>query len=768
MSSDTPTTPEDGSATRIHFRVGGMTCAGCASRVEAALRETPGASGAAVNFMTGEAVVDVVGEVAEEETYVAAIRALGYSAVVKREEAGARFTLPDPQEAMQEAWRRMVLVWALAGPVTVLMLLHMGANFMLPGHHALEVILSIGVLALPGSATFRMAWLSTRQRRPNMDVLVALGTGAAVASSVLQPMLPGMAGYAGIGAMIMAFHLTGRYLEARARGNASEAIRKLLELGARTARVERDGELVEIEIDALVVGDVMAVHRGEKFPTDGVGVGGESAVDESMATGEPIPVDKKAGDAVIGATINTTGALRVQATRVGAETFLSQMARIVEEAQLSKPPIQAFADRITEVFVPIVLGLALATFLAWAAMPNAMALFANWAMPYLPWDTAAEGQGLARAVAAAISVLVISCPCAMGLATPTAVMVGAGLAASRGILFRDGAVVQMLHQARVICFDKTGTLTQAKPKVVGSALAPGASLAALLRAAAAVELHSEHPLAVAVLAHARQERVAIEAAEDFAAIPGKGARGVLGGETILVGKPAFLAGNGVEMGALGQALYQFEQQGKTVVAVAGGGALLGLLALSDTLKEDSVVAVKVLKRMGMRTVMVTGDHRPSAEIVAQQVGIEQVLADVLPKDKAEAVGRLKRETIGKVMMVGDGINDAAALAAADVGVAMGAGSDIAIEAAGVTLVSHRLGALVDAVLIARATYVKIVQNLFWALGYNVIALPLAMLGLLHPLVAELCMALSSLNVMWNSLRLRRFDPAAVIPFILRR
>jgi Cu+-exporting ATPase len=559
--------------------------------------------------------------------------------------------------------------------------------------------------------------------------------------------------------MIMAFHVTGRYLEARARGQAGDAIRRLLDLGAKTARVERDGGEVEVPVDALQPGDVFVVRPGEKIPTDGRILSGQGAIDESMATGEPVPVEKRPGDEVIGATINTTGALRVRATRVGQDTFLAQVARLVRDAQASKPAIQGFADEVTGIFVPVVLVIAVLTFVLWLTLPGVMLALGGWLAPWLPW-TLPEGAGtLGQALYAAIAVLVISCPCAMGLATPTAVMVATGIGAARGILFREGAALQTLRNVAILAFDKTGTLTHGKPEVTEVFAVPEARAADLLAWAAAVELFSEHPVAAAVVRRAEREEAALCDAGDFEAVPGLGARATVDGVPVLVGKPALLQAHGVDLAPLKHARYRMESEGKTVALVARGGRAVGALGIQDALKPESVRVVKLLRKLGVQSVMLTGDHAGTAKIVGEQVGIDRVLADLLPGDKVAAVAALKKETIAPVAMVGDGINDAAALAAADVGVALGTGTDIAIESAGVTLVRGDLGALLTAMLLARAAYRTIVQNLAWAFGYNLVAIPIAMLGLLHPVVAEVCMALSSLNVLWNSLRLRQFDPA---------
>jgi Cu+-exporting ATPase len=454
--------------------------------------------------------------------------------------------------------------------------------------------------------------------------------------------------------------------------------------------------------------------------------------------------------------VNANGALRVRATKVGKDTFLAQVAKLVRDAQGSKPPIQGFADELTSVFVPIVLVIALATFVLWLTLPTVMQAVGGWIAPYLPWSLPTDGNTLSQAIYAAVAVLVISCPCAMGLATPTAIMVGTGLAAGRGILFREGAAIQSMRELTVLAFDKTGTLTHGKPEVTEVFAAEGVSTGALLGWAAAVELLSEHPIAAAVVNKAERSGVHAHEAEGFESLPGKGAVARIAGKPVAVGKTALLTALGIDTAPVDHAIYRMAREGKTVVLVAHDGVAVGALGLQDTLKRDSVKVVKLLRRLGIRPVMLTGDHQATAQIVAEQAGIDDVVADVLPEGKAAAIKELKQSNFGKVGMVGDGINDAGALATADVGIAMGTGTDIAIDASDVTLVRGELELLLTAILLSHATYRTIVQNLGWAFGYNLVAIPLAIVGLLHPVVAEICMALSSLFVVGNSLRLRQF------------
>jgi len=743
------------------FAIGGMSCAGCSNRIEAVLKQLPGVESATVNLMTKDAEVFYRSCEQTPEGIIAAVEKTGYTAA---EKVGERPTA-DQDEAADElraALRRFGIAWGLAAPVTFLMILHMTGLWDVPYHQLLEVILAAPVLAVAGGATYAKALKTSLHLSPNMDALIALGTIAAFITGPLALAGLPVANYAGVAAMIMAFHLTGRYIEARARGRASRAIRRLLELGAKTARVEQNGVVVEVPMDRVAVGDVMVILPGEKIPTDGTVLDGASAVDESMATGESLPVDKVAGSEVLGATLNTTGVLRVQATRVGSGTFLAQMIRVVQEAQNSKVPIQAFADRVTGVFVPIVLAVAVTTFLCWFILPQPMRALVAWMAPYLPWVQLEGVSNLTLAVFAAVAVLVISCPCAMGLATPVALTVAAGIGAARGILIRRGEAVQILKKVRVIALDKTGTLTTGKPTVTDVfvldndaelGLGVPRGVKGVLALTASLESSSEHPIGKAVVARAEKESISVKQTTKFQAVPGKGARACIEGQDIYVGKEDYLREEGIDVSVAEEPVQRFREEGKTAVLLAADDRVLGIIAVADVLKPGAADAVEALKGLGMQVVMITGDHERTARAVAHEAGIERVLANVLPVEKADAV-RMLREEFGPVAMVGDGINDAAAMAQADVGIAIGAGADVAIESADIVLVSGDLRMLVIAIRLARATFRKVKQNLFWAFGYNLLAIPLAMLGLLHPLIAEVAMAASSINVIVNSLRLK--------------
>jgi Cu+-exporting ATPase len=619
------------------------------------------------------------------------------------------------------------------------------------------LLLAAPVLLGPGRPTLRSGIAGLRHRSPNMDTLIALGSVAAVITGLFAVahrlgVGPMIMNYAGVGAMIVAIHLTGRYVETRARGRTSAAIQKLLSLEARTARVLRDGDEVEVPVSGLAVGDVMVVRPGEKIPTDGIVVGGSSAVDESLATGESIPVDKEEGDAVIGATVNRQGVLRIRATGVGEDTFLAGVVRMVEQAQGSKVPIQEFADRVTAVFVPVVLTIATLTLVAWLLIPGPFVAVAERASELLPW-VHADLDRVSLAAFAALAVLVIACPCALGLATPTALMVGTGMGAEHGVLIRDGAAIQTLEGADVVVFDKTGTVTRGAPELTDVEALDGDS-GELLRRAAAVEAASEHPLGAAVAAAARERGLPASPVEAFEARTGLGVVGTVDGRRILVGSARLLAGEGVPLEALAGRAEALESRGRTVMLVAVDGEPAGLVAVADRVKEDSREAIRRLHELGLRTVMLTGDNERTATAVAAEVGIDEVRAGLLPDDKVKEIRRLQAGG-ATVAMVGDGINDAPSLTQADVGIAIGTGTDIAIESADMTLVHGSLTGVVRAVRLSRATFRKIRQNLFWAYFYNTIAIPVAVLGLLHPILAEAAMAGSSITVVANANSLRR-------------
>jgi len=766
------------------FPVEGMTCAACVAHVERGLREVFGVLEARANLATERATVTYIPTLAGMREFHQAVADVGYA--VRDEPVTEAEPVDEEERKMATARRRMRIAWAFTAIIMLWMLPEMFFMIAWPTHEIFDLgmaALAAPVLFWAGAQTYRSAWNSATHGAANMDVLIAMGSGVSfltglVVLGVHALNLLGLnvtspvPNYAGIAAMIMAFHLTGRYVEASAKGRASQAIRKLLELGAKTARILQDGEEREIPIDEVRVDDVMVVRPGEKIPTDGVVVAGESAVDESMATGESMPVNKNPGDEVIGATVNQVGLLQVRATRVGKDTFLAQVVRMVEEAQGTKVPIQEFADRVTAVFVPIVIGIAILTLLAWLLIPGLLHAVTGWAAAFLPWVNP-NADLIGGALLATVAVLVIACPCALGLATPTALMVGSGMGAEHGILIRQGAAIQAMKDVRVIVFDKTGTLTRGKPQVTNqipnpkpqtptsnlqpptSNLQPPTSKS-LLYWAASAERGSEHPLGRAIVERAAADGLTLAEPAGFQAVRGKGIVATVDDRPVLVGSRRLLEEHGVDPAPLAAELARLEGEAKTAMLVAVDGQLAGVIAVADTLKEDTVDAVRELAALGLETAMITGDNRRTAEAIARQVGITRVLAEVLPDGKVDEVKRLQAG--GRmVAMVGDGINDAPALTQADVGIAIGTGTDIAIEASDITLVRGDLSGVVQAVKLSRATFRKIRQNLFWAFFYNVVMIPLAILGLMHPVLAEIAMATSSVTVVTNANLLRRTD-----------
>ena len=747
----------------------GMHCASCSANVEKVLNRIDGVNSANVNLATEKATVRLLPDQVGIEDLRAAVEDAGYS-VAAVERAGAERRLARERERLEEDQRKveqardgMKWAWVFTAPVMAWMIPEMVFGVMWPSPLVFNlgmIVLAVPVLFIWGRPTIVAGFKSLVNRTPTMDTLIAIGASVAFATGFVTVaynlgFAPKLLNYAGVGAMIMAIHLTGRYVETKARGRTSAAIQKLLSLEARTARVEREGEEVEVPIEEVEVGDVMVVRPGEKIPTDGEVTFGRSSVDESLATGESMPVGKSEGDPVIGATINKEGLLKIRATGVGEDTFLAHVIRMVEEAQGTKVPIQEFADRVTAVFVPTVLAVATATFLAWLIFPSFFAGIAQWASAFLPWVDPSLSR-VSLAIFAAVAVLVIACPCALGLATPTALMVGTGVGAENGVLVRSGAAIQTLREIDTIVLDKTGTITKGEPGVTDVISAGNWTDVDLVRYAAGAEAGSEHPLGQAIVEYARANRFEIDAPIGFEALMGRGVHARIDDKDVLVGSGRLMGEEGVSVAELDAQFERLEDEAKTAMYVAVDGGLAGVIAVADQLKDDSRRAIAELSDFGLETVMLTGDNKRTAEAIAGQVGVDRVLAEVLPDQKVAEIKRLQGE--GRtVAMVGDGINDAPALKQANVGIAIGTGTDIAIEAADVTLVQGDLSAVVRAIRLSRATFRKIRQNLFWAYFYNVIAIPVAILGFLHPAIAEAAMAFSSINVVTNANRLRRVD-----------
>ena len=732
---------------RATFNVGGMTCASCAANIENALGKVPGVVSASVNLASEKATVSYLRGEAGLAEFRRAVESAGYSVASETEEE----RVDEDISKVQVARRRFLSVLIPAIAVMVLMMVHFMVTE-IPGYRLIIALIGFPVVFLAGWPTHKASWRAIRRRRANMDVLISLGS--------LPPYFMGIAAFVWpapsfieMAITIVTFHLLGRFLEVRAKGRASQAIKKLLQLGAKTARILVDGLEKEIAIEAVQVNDIMIVRPGEKIPTDGVIVEGKSAIDESMATGESMPVNKEVDDKVIGATINQQGLLKVKATRIGKDTFLAQVIKMVEECQGSKVPVQEFADRVTSYMVPSVLGIALLTGISWLLFPDFFMRIIVWGASFLPWINPELGT-VTLAIFASIAVLVISCPCALGLGTPTALMVGTGMGAERGVLFRHGEAIQTMNAVRTIVFDKTGTLTKGKPEITEIVTNGAFHEKDILYLAAGLEQGSEHPLGQAIVAEASERGIHPAKVEGFEAIVGKGTEGKVDGRKVLVGNQKLMTDSQISFSRFGNKLAGLEDEAKTAMLVAVDGEVAGIIAVADTLKEDSMQAIAELNKMGLETAMISGDNQRTASAIAKQVGITRVLAEVLPQDKVAEIRRLQ-EKVGMVAMVGDGINDAPALTQANVGIAIGTGADIAIESSDITLVRGDLSAVVTAVNLSRATFRKIKQNYFLSWVYNGLAIPLAVIGLLHPMIGVAAMATSSVNVVTNSLRLRK-------------
>lgn len=726
-----------------HFKLEGMTCAACANRIEKGLSKLPGVTSAAVNFAMETARVEYApGDVTIADMQNK-VKQLGYKAIAEQDEEGAEARKGEEarrhkRKLLISAILSLPLLWSMVAHFSFTSWIYIPELFMNPW---MQLLLATPVQFYVGRQFYVGAYKALRGGSANMDVLVSLGTSAAYFYSLYLTVDWYIAGgsvhhgpslYYETSAVLITLVVMGKWFESMAKGRTSEAIKSLMGLQAKTALVIRDGEEKTIPAEEVIVGDVVIVRPGDKVPVDGEVLDGSSSVDESMLTGESIPVEKRLGDTVIGATINKNGMLRIRATKVGKETALAQIIKVVEEAQGSKAPIQRVADVISGIFVPIVVAIAAVAFVVWYAFVT-------------PGD-------FAEALEKAIAVLVIACPCALGLATPTSIMAGSGRAAELGILFKGGEHLEQTHKIDTIILDKTGTVTKGKPELTD--VAAKGNEAEFLRLVGAAEKHSEHPLAEAIVAGVRQRGIELPESQAFEAIPGYGIQAVVEGRTILIGTRRLMEKFGVDAAEAYEPMARLEEAGKTAMLVAVDNRYAGLVAVADTIKETSGAAVRRLKEMGIQVIMITGDNERTAKAIAAQVGIEHVRAEVLPEGKAEEVRKLQAE--GKtVAMVGDGINDAPALATADIGMAIGTGTDVAMEAADVTLMRGELSSIPDAIEMSRRTMRNIKQNLFWALGYNTLGIPIAAIGLLAPWVAGAAMALSSVSVVLNALRLQR-------------
>ncbi|MBN2248323.1 MAG: heavy metal translocating P-type ATPase [Coriobacteriia bacterium] len=753
----------------------GMTCSSCQAVIERTLQRMPGVGSAVVNLANETATVAYDPHTLSVDDLVAAVRAAGYDAVPRDEDAAPGTAGDAQREAQQEHIRGQKRLFVFSLTLSIPLLLLMVPSIMesaplivsewlaetfggawdpMMVFKYISFALATPVQLIAGAQFYRGFWHALERRTGNMDTLVAIGTSSAYFYSLAATFVPALMGepvFFETSALLLTFVILGKLLEARAKGKTSDAIKKLMGLQAKTARVVRDDVEIDVPVEQVLAGDVVVVRPGEKVPVDGVVTEGSSAVDESMLTGESIPVEKREGDTVIGATLNKLGSFRFRATKVGAETALAQIVKLVEEAQGSKAPVQRFADRISAVFVPVVVGLAVLTFLVWLlVVPR-----------FVDPSFYAEATPFIKALLAGTAVVVIACPCALGLATPTAIMVGTGKGAENGILIKSGEALETAYKIKAIIFDKTGTLTHGTPVVTDIELADGHDTDRVFMLAAALERGSEHPLAEAIIAHAKERAMHLPQVEGFAAIPGHGVEGTVDGTRVAFGNRRLMAAEGIDIARFEERINALESGGKTVMLVGVNGAkLAGIIAVADTLKENSKEAIARLTKIGVEVYMITGDNRRTAEAIAAQAGIvpDHVLAEVLPEHKAEEVAKLQSRGL-TVAMVGDGINDTPALAQADVGIAMGAGTDIAMETGGIVLIKNDLRDVVTAIELSRATIKKIHQNFFWALGYNSLGIPVAALGLLKPELAGAAMALSSVSVVTSSLLLRRFRPS---------
>lgn len=726
------------------LKVKGISCASCVAKIEKRLHQIEGVKKADVNFVLEKVTVEYDPQKTGADDFRSAVEGLGYKV------AGDKIDLKtgDDPEKLERMWetrrqlRLLIYSAALSFPLVVSMFGDL-LNIRLPEiihSKVFQFALATPVQFVAGYQFYRGSYNSLRRGSANMDVLIALGTSAAYILSIANTFFTRGDVYYETAAVIITLIILGKLLESAAKGRTSEAIRKLMGLQAKNARVIRNGEELDISIDEVEVGDLVVVRPGEKIPVDGVVKEGYSTVDESMLTGESIPVDKGLGDEVIGATVNKYGTFKFQATRVGADTALSQIIRIVEDAQGSKAPIQRLADVISSYFVPSVVVVALTS-------------FATWFLVVDPGNTA-------RAIINFTAVLVIACPCALGLATPTSIMVGTGRGAENGILIKGGEHLEKTHEVDTVVLDKTGTITRGEPGITDIiSFREDYSEEDLLRLAASAERTSEHPLGQAIVAGARARNLDLLESKGFNAVPGHGIETFLGGKKVLIGNRKLMAARGVGIHEAERYITTLEIRGRTAMLVVADSEIIGVIAVADTIKEESAAAIAELHRMGITVKMITGDNRRTAEAIGKEVGVpaENILAEVLPEKKAEEVENLRKQ--GRVVaMVGDGINDAPALATADVGIAIGTGTDVAIEAADITLIRGDLRGIAASIRLSRATMKNIKQNLFWALIYNTLGIPIAAAGFLSPVVAGAAMALSSVSVVLNALRLKKFEP----------
>ncbi|MBS3121349.1 copper-translocating P-type ATPase [Candidatus Woesearchaeota archaeon] len=728
---------------KLNLDITGMHCQSCVTLITKKLQKLDGVKYCNVNFATEKASIEFDASAISENKIIDAVNSLGYtSKIITNEKSNIDHETQKRKKEIKQLRNLLIFSTLFAFPAFLIGMVFMWLDIMVPYRDYILLILATPVQFIVGAGIYKSAWGALKNKTANMDTLIALGTSAAYFFSVYVVFFdPMQAQYFEAAAVLITFVILGRYLEAIAKGKTSEAIKKLMNLSPKLAIVIRDGKEMKIKVDDVVVGDIVIVKPGEKVPVDGVIIEGNSSVDESMITGESMPVEKKVGDAVTGATINKHGAFKFKATKVGANTTLAQIVKLIEDAQGKKAPIQRFADQISAYFVPVVIIIAILSFLVWYFV---------------------MGMEFSFALIIAVSVLVIACPCALGLATPTAIMVGTGKGAENGILIKGGDALETAHKLYAVVFDKTGTLTIGKPKVTN--LIPAHNTITeeeLIKLAASIEQYSEHPLAQAIVANAAEKKIKLDQVKNFKAIPGHGVEGIYKNKKLIVGKPEYMRKLNINFSKLDNPIKEMEEDGKTVVVVSLNKKIEGILAIADTPREDSIRAVKKLQENKIRVYMLTGDNKRTANAIAKQLGINHVIAEVLPQDKANKIKELQRNK-RKVAMVGDGINDAPALAQADIGIAIGSGTDVAMETGNVVLMKNNTYDVVRAIKLSKITIRKIKQNMFWALFYNSLGIPIAA-GLLYPytgwllspIIAGGAMALSSVSVVVNTLLMKR-------------
>lgn len=731
------------------FIVNGMSCTSCANNVEKLAEKSPGVTFSKVNFADKKLIIEVDETDFDVDSLVKTIHNAGYELGIEDRQEEKEI------DHLKAEFNRLIFSWVITLPLTIKMIFEMVWNKILINHEVafvIDLVFSFIVIFIIGNSVIRATLFSVKKFSFNMDSLIGIGTMAAFSSGILKLTGFNIENFMVVGAMIMSINFIGNYLKEKATGRASQAIKQLLELGAKSAhKIIENGEIIEVPIESLNVYDIVLIKPGEKIPIDGVIIEGKTAIDESIATGESFPVDKSIGDKVIGATINLFGAIKIKIEKVGKDTFLSQIIKMVEEAQSSKIPIQAFADKVTQIFVPIILGLTAFAFIFWLFFPEIGKNFISPLEPFIPWVNL-DRSVLSMALFASIATLVIACPCALGLATPTALMVGMGKGAMNGILIKNGEAIQIAQNIDTVVFDKTGTITNGKPSL--ESFISLINDHDFLQLVGSIENLSEHPLAKAIVNSVKEKGIEVKNLTDIKSVTGKGIEAEYFGDTIKIGSKRFFEGFNIHDSGFTSFVEDYESKGYTLVFVSKNDLMIGALCIFDEIKSDSKKAIEKLHNIGIKTVMLTGDNKNSAKSIAEKVCIDKFFAELLPEDKISIIRDLQTE--GKlVAMVGDGINDAPALKQADIGIAIGTGTDIAIESSDITLVSGSLIGVAKAIDLSKKTYRKILQNLFWAFFYNVLAIPLALMGLLHPAVAEMAMAFSSINVVSNSLRLRK-------------